>query len=332
MYKYILKRLLMMIPVLLGVIMVIFIIIEITPGDPARIMLGESATEEAVARMREEMGLNRNIVVRFLDYVRGVVLRFDFGTSYRTKQPVIGEIISRFPTTFKLAGLTTLISVVMGISLGIVSATKQYTIFDNLATGIALFGVSIPNFWQGLMSIIIFSIWLRWLPASGSYGPEYWILPAATLGTSASAVIMRMTRSSLLEVIRQDYIRTARSKGQTEMKVIMYHGLKNALIPVLTVIGMQFGFLLGGSVLIESVFAIPGLGKYMIDAIGQRDFPVVQGGVLFLAITFSFVNLLVDILYSYLDPRIKSQYKRDSKETYKKDIRQKEVLNGKQAQ
>jgi peptide/nickel transport system permease protein len=332
MYKYILKRLLMMIPVLLGVILVIFIIIEITPGDPARIMLGESATDEAVARMREEMGLNRNIVVRFFDYVIGLITRLDFGVSYRTKQPVIGEIINRFPTTFKLAGLTTLISVGLGISMGIISATKQYSIFDNLATGIALFGVSIPNFWQGLMSIIIFAIWLGWLPPSGSYGPEYWVLPALTLGTSASATIMRMTRSSLLEVIRQDYIRTARSKGQKETVVIIKHGLKNALIPVLTVIGMQFGFLLGGSVLVESVFAIPGLGKYMVDAIGQRDFPVVQGGVLFLAISFSFVNLFVDILYSYLDPRIKSQYKKDNKETAKKDRRHKEVLNGKQTQ
>lgn len=322
----------MMIPVLLGVILVIFIIIEITPGDPARIMLGESATDEAVARMREEMGLNRNIVVRFFDYVIGLITRLDFGVSYRTKQPVIGEIINRFPTTFKLAGLTTLISVGLGISMGIISATKQYSIFDNLATGIALFGVSIPNFWQGLMSIIIFAIWLGWLPPSGSYGPEYWVLPALTLGTSASATIMRMTRSSLLEVIRQDYIRTARSKGQKETVVIIKHGLKNALIPVLTVIGMQFGFLLGGSVLVESVFAIPGLGKYMVDAIGQRDFPVVQGGVLFLAISFSFVNLFVDILYSYLDPRIKSQYKKDNKETAKKDRRHKEVLNGKQTQ
>ncbi|CCQ96665.1 putative peptide transporter permease subunit: membrane component of ABC superfamily [[Clostridium] ultunense Esp] len=325
MYKYILRRLLMMIPVLLGVLFIVFVIIEITPGDPAAIMLGESARQEDIENLREKLGLNDPFAIRFVNYVKGVVTKFDLGISYNTKRPVSTEILQRFPKTALLAALSALISAVLGITLGIISATKQYTIFDNLATGLALLGVSIPNFWQGLMNIIIFSIWLGWLPASGSYGPKYWILPALTLGTSATATIMRMTRSSMLEVIRQDYIRTARAKGQSEKVVILKHALKNALIPVITVIGIQFGGLLEGSVLVESVFAIPGLGKYMIDAIKQRDFPVVQGGVLFLAFAFSFVNLIVDIIYSFIDPRIKSQYKTDKKDKDSENKNEKEV-------
>ena len=182
-----------------------------------------------------------------------------------------------------------------------------------MATSFALIGVSMPTFWAGLMAIIVFSVTLGWLPPSGSYGPKYWIMPAAILGLHGAATIMRMTRSSMLEVIRQDYIRTARAKGQSERIVIMYHALKNAMIPIVTVIGMQFGVLLGGSVLVESVFALPGLGKYIIDSINMRDNPVVQGSVLFLALSFSFVNLAVDILYGFLDPRIKSQYKQSIK-------------------
>ena len=315
----------MMIPVLLGVLFIVFLIIEITPGDPAAIMLGEGARQEDIENLREKLGLNEPFLIRFVNYVKGVVTRFDLGISYNTKRAVSTEILQRFPKTALLALLSSIISAVLGITLGIISATRQYTIFDNLATALALFGVSIPNFWQGLMSIIIFSIWLGWLPASGSYGPEYWVLPALTLGTATTATIMRMTRSSMLEVIRQDYIRTARAKGLSERVVIVKHALKNALIPIVTVIGIQFGGLLEGSVLVETVFAIPGLGKYMIDAIRQRDFPVVQGGVLFLAFAFSFVNLIVDIIYSYIDPRIKSQYKIDKKEKSDSNKNKKEV-------
>ncbi len=311
MHKYIFKRLLMMIPVLLGVLFIVFCIIEITPGNPAEIMLGESATAEAVATMEEELGLNDPFFVRFFNYVIGVVTRFDFGISFQSKASVTEVILERFPTTFTLAVLSASISVTMGILLGVISATRQYSMFDKISTGVALAGVSMPNFWQGLMSIIVFSVWLGWFPASGSYGWEYWVLPAFTTGTSAAASIMRMTRSSMLEVVRQDYIRTARAKGQSERVIILHHALKNALMPIITVVGMQFGAMLGGSVLVESVFAIPGLGKFMIDSIKNRDFPVVQGGVLFLALLFCCVNLLIDILYSYIDPRIKSQYKND---------------------
>jgi peptide/nickel transport system permease protein len=306
--RYIGKRLLMMIPVLLGVIIIVFSIMYITPGDPARMILGEAAPASAVAELRESLGLNGSYFSQLFTYVKKLVFEFDLGYSYASKKPVINEILERFPTTLLLATLSVTISVVVGVTMGIISATKQYSIFDKIATSIALLGVSMPTFWAGLMAVIIFAVHLRWLPASGSYGWEYWILPSLTLGLSSSATIMRMTRSSMLEVIRQDYIRTARAKGQKESVVIMFHALKNAMIPVVTVIGMRFGALLGGSVLIESVFAIPGLGKFIIDSINMRDNPVVQGGVLLLALSFSICNLLVDILYGFIDPRIKSQY------------------------
>ena len=298
----------MMIPVLLGVIIIVFSIMYITPGDPARMILGETAPASAVEELRESLGLNGSYFSQLFTYVKKLVFEFDLGYSYASKKPVIDEILERFPTTLLLATLSVTISVVVGVTMGIISATKQYSIFDKIATSIALLGVSMPTFWAGLMAVIIFAVHLRWLPASGSYGWEYWILPSLTLGLSSSATIMRMTRSSMLEVIRQDYIRTARAKGQKESVVIMFHALKNAMIPVVTVIGMRFGALLGGSVLIESVFAIPGLGKFIIDSINMRDNPVVQGGVLLLALSFSICNLLVDILYGFIDPRIKSQY------------------------
>lgn len=313
MYKYISKRLMMMIPVILGVLIIVFTIMYITPGDPARMILGEGAPPDAVEEVREELGLNDPYIVQLGNYVKNVVFKFDLGDSYISKKPVINELMERFPTTIKLAVLSVIVSVTVGVSMGIISATRQYSIFDKIATGFSLLGVSMPTFWAGLMAVIIFSVKLGWLPASGSYGPEYWILPSLTLGLHSSATIMRMTRSSILEVIRQDYIRTARAKGQKEFIVIVVHALRNAMIPVITVVGMQFGGLLGGSILIESVFAIPGLGKFIIDSIKTRDNTVVQGGVLLLAVSFSMVNLLVDILYGYIDPRIKSQYKTSKK-------------------
>ena len=323
MIRYILKRLLMMIPVLLGVMFVVFTIMHITPGDPARMILGEGASAEAVEELREELGLNDPFLVQLARYIKQVVFELDLGESYSSKKPVMDELLARFPTTLTLAVLSVLISVVIGVPLGILSAAKPYSILDNIATAIALFGVSMPTFWAGLMAVIIFSVTLGLLPASGSYGPEYWVLPSAVLGFHSAARIMRMTRSSMLEVIRQDYIRTARAKGQKEWVVITVHALKNAMIPVLTVIGMQFGTLLGGSVLIESVFALPGLGNYIIDSIKTRDNPVVQGGVLMLALAFSFVNLFVDILYGYIDPRIKSQYKLPKRRSAAKHAKEK---------
>ncbi|MDW7672507.1 MAG: ABC transporter permease [Bacillota bacterium] len=309
MYKYILRRLLLLIPVILGVTFIIFTMMYFTPGDPARIILSEQASEPDVQRLRAEMGLDDPFFVQFGRYVKDVVVEQDLGRSYRSNRSVTGELVARFPTTLKLAGLGVLVAVAMGIPIGIISATKQYSFFDNFSMVLALVGVSMPNFWQGMMLILIFSVGLGWFPSSGFSSWKHMILPALTIGTSTAAVITRMTRSSMLEVIRMDYIRTARAKGQVESKVINRHALKNALIPILTVIGLQFGYLLGGAVLTETIFSVPGLGNLMVQSIRNRDFPMVQGGVLFIAITFSFVNLIVDILYAYVDPRIRSQYK-----------------------
>lgn len=299
----------LLIPVIIGVTFIIFTMMYLTPGDPAKIMLGESAKAEDVARLREELGLNKPYLVQFGNYVKKAVLEQDIGRSYITKRPVTTEVMGRFPVTLKLAAFSILIAVAIGIPIGIVSATKQYSLFDNISMVVALLGVSMPNFWQGLLLILLFSVTLGWLPASGFSSFKHMILPAVTIGTSTAAVITRMTRSSMLEVIRQDYIRTARAKGQVESKVVNRHALKNALIPIITVVGLQFGYLLGGAVLTESIFAVPGVGRLMVDSIKTRDFPVVQGAVLFIAITFSIVNLFVDIMYAYVDPRIRSQYK-----------------------
>ena len=313
MIRYIAKRILMMIPVLLGVILVVFIMTHISPGNPAEILAGDGASDEVVEALEEELGLNDPLPVQFFNYLKGIVLGFDLGTSYSTRQPVIDELMSRFPTTVKLALLCVALSAVLGITLGIISAVKQNTIIDHLSTGFSLFGISMPAFWAGMMLILVFSIYLKWTPVSGLESWKSWILPVITSSMAGMATIVRMTRSSMLEVICQDYIVTARAKGLSEKVIIVKHALKNALIPIITVLGIQLGVMLGGAVLTESVFSINGLGKYMVDSIKGRDYPVVQGGVLLLAISFSLVNLLVDIIYAYVDPRIKSQYSRGKK-------------------
>lgn len=308
MHKYIFRRILLLIPVILGVSFVVFTIMFFTPGDPAQLILGERAPAEEIAALREQMGLNRPFFVQFFNFIKNAFMG-DLGRSFTTKRPVFEELMARFPQTMQLAAAAVLVAVVLGIPIGILSATKQYSAFDMTAMVFALIGVSMPNFWQGLMMILLFSILLRWLPSSGYGTFRHLIMPALTIGTSSMALITRMTRSSMLEVIRQDYIRTARAKGLSERVVINRHALKNALIPVITVIGLQFGYLLGGAVLTETIFSWPGVGRLIVEAIRQKDFPVVQGGVLLLAITFSIVNLVVDILYAYIDPRIKAQYK-----------------------
>ena len=271
-------------------------------------ILGDMATPEDIQMMRTELKLDEPYVVQYVNYVKNIVTKGDFGTSYSTKRPVLEELLERFPNTFKLAGLSVLLSVIIGVTVGIISATRQYSFLDNFATTLSLIGVSMPNFWQGMMLILVFAVYLRWLPPSGFSTPLHWILPAVTIGTSSAASIMRMTRSSMLEVIRQDYIRTARAKGQSERVVIWSHALKNALIPVITVVGLSFGRLLGGAVLTESIFSIAGIGKLMVDSINLRNYPMVQGGVLFIAVVMSIVNLIVDVLYAYVDPRIRTQY------------------------
>ncbi|AVQ16838.1 MULTISPECIES: nickel ABC transporter permease [Fusobacterium] len=308
MYKYVIRRLLLLIPVLLGISLLVFAIMYVTPGDPAQLMLGENAPKAAVEALREKMGLNDPFIVQYFRFV-GKAITGDFGRSYTTGREVFAEIFSRFPNTLVLAILGIIISVVIGIPIGIISATKQYSAVDSISMVLALLGVSMPVFWLGLMLILLFSVKLGLLPSGGFDGLKSVILPALTLGVGSAAIVTRMTRSSMLEVIRQDYIRTARAKGVSEKVVINKHALKNALIPIITVVGLQFGHLLGGAVLTESVYSWPGVGRMMVDAIRQKDSPTVLAAVIFLAAAFSIVNLLVDILYAYVDPRIKSQYK-----------------------
>ena len=308
MHIYILKRLLMLIPVLVGVIFIMFTLSFITPGDPARIILGEAAPPEAVAELRLQMRLDEPFLVQFFNYLFNIV-QLDFGESYQTNRDVFTELWARFPNTIQLAAMSALLALIAGIPLGIISATRQYTIFDAGANFTGLLAASIPNFWLGMMLIIFFSVTLRILPPSGFDTVRHWILPTITIGMSSAGTIMRFTRSSMLEVIRQDYIRTAKAKGQRPGKIIFRHALKNALIPVITVTGLQFGFLLSGAAITETIFAIPGLGAYVISSINMRDWPVVIGGVLLSAIAFSIVNLFVDVLYAFVDPRIRAQYK-----------------------
>ena len=308
MHKYVLKRILLLIPVLLGVSLLVFAIMSLTPGDPAQLILGENAPKEAVLKLREEMGLNDPFFMQYFRFVKNAIMG-DFGRSYTTGREVFGEIFARFPNTLILAVIGIIISVCIGLPIGIISATRQYSFLDSFSMVIALLGVSMPVFWLGLMLILTFSVKLGWLPSGGFDGLKSIILPAVTLGVGSAAIITRMTRSSMLEVIRQDYIRTARAKGVAEKVVINKHALKNALIPIITVVGLQFGHLLGGAVLTESVYSWPGVGRLMVDAIRQKDTPTVLAAVVFLAAAFSVVNLLVDILYAYVDPRIKSQYK-----------------------
>ena len=286
MLKYIGKRILMMLPILFGITIIVFTLMYITPGDPAYAILGENATPDQVQEIHEEYGLDDPYLVRLGRYFVG----------------------DRYPNTLKLAVLSTLLGMVIGVAAGIVAAVKQYSAFDRIGTLVSLFGVSAPSFWIAMVLVLLFSVKLRILPATGTYGAKYWILPVFTLGLQASASIMRMTRSSMLEVIRQDYIRTSRAKGQSEWLTIMRHALGNAQVPIVTVIGIRICGFLAGAVLVETVFAIPGLGKYIIDSVNFKDYPVVQGGVLWIGLNCIMINLLVDIVYCFIDPRIRSMY------------------------
>lgn len=314
MYKYIMKRLLMLIPVILGVTFIVFFILNLSPGDPAAIILGDQASAEALAMKREELGLNDPLLVRYGRYIFSM-LHGDLGTSYKNNLSVWDQVITRFPNTAILAVAAILIALLIGISVGIISAKNQYSALDNVSMVTALIGVSMPSFWMGLLLVILFSLKLSWFPSQGmgtGLVPilKSLVLPAVTLGTSAAATIARMTRSTMLEVIRQDYIDTARAKGVSEKTITYRHMLKNALIPIITAVGLQFGTLLGGAMLTETVFSWPGLGRLMVEAIKSKDIPLVLGSVIFLAVMFTVVNLGVDIIYAFVDPRIKSQYKR----------------------
>lgn len=307
MHRYILKRLFMMIPVLLGVTIVVFAMLQITPGDPARSILGDEATQEELEEKREELGLNDPLVIQYFRYLNDM-LHGDLGESYTSGKPVLTEVLQRFPTTMQLTLIGISVSVILGILLGVTSAVNKNKMIDKVVTVVGMVGISMPAFWIGLLLSQVFALHLHWLPATGFYGPKYFILPALTVGINGAAAIMRTTRSSMLEVIRQDYIRTAQAKGAPRKSVIYHHALKNSLIPVITVAGLRIGIQLGGAMVVEMIFSIPGLGSYLVDAISFRDYPSVMGGVLIIAVTFSLVNLLVDILYAFVDPRIKSQY------------------------
>ena len=307
MLKFSMKRLVYLVLVLVGVSFLVFLLLYMTPGDPVRMMLGESATPEAQAELRLELGLDDPFLVQYGRYIKNIVVHQDLGTSYSTRRPVLDEIMTVFPNTVKLATAAIIIAVILGTFLGIVSAVKQNSLLDNAVMVLALIGTSAPIFWIGILMIILFSVNLGWLPPSGFGSFKQLIMPALALGMQSTAVVARMTRSSMLEVIRQDFVKTARAKGQKESVVIMKHVFRNALIPVITVVGLQFGTLLGGAMLTEVVFSIPGVGRLMIEAIKQRDFPIVQGSVLFVAACFSLVNLAVDLLYAVVDPKVSKE-------------------------
>ena len=332
MLKYAVRRLIGVIPVLFGLLVLVSLLVEFIPGDPARVMLGQHVSEASLAALRDRMGLNRPFYVRFGMYV-GRLFRGDWGDSIREGRPILTILGERFPATFELSLAAMLFSGIVGVGLGILSAARQYSVLDYIGMLIALIGISMPVFWLGLMMIYAFSLVIPILPFGGrlttgvaldpvtgfylldaiiglngrAIGDVLWhlIMPAIALGTIPMAMITRMTRSSMLEVLRQDFIDTARAKGLRERRVVLKHGLRNALIPVVTVVGLNFGLLLGGAILTETVFAWPGLGTWLLDSINARDYPAVQGGVLFVGALFILINLLVDLSYAWINPKVK---------------------------
>ena len=309
---YLVRRFYAMLIILLCVSAITFSLMHLVPGDSARIIAekkyGEEVSEQTVELVRREMGLDRPIFIQYFSWLGGI-FRGDFGESFRTGRPVRDEIWSKLPATAELALAAILVSLIIAIPVGIISAVKQYSLLDNASMAGALVGVSMPNFWLGLLLILLFSVHLEWLPVFGRGELKHLILPALTLGTGMAAVTARLTRSSILEVLKQDYVRTARAKGMTEMVVMNRHVLKNSLIPVITVVGLQFGALLEGTVVVEVIFAWPGIGRLLYDSIFARDYPVIQGCVFIIAVMYVTVNLLVDISYAWLDPKINNEVK-----------------------
>nr|MBO2471077.1 peptide ABC transporter permease [Bacillota bacterium] len=304
MTRYIVRRLLLAIPVLIGVSIVVFWMIRAIPGDPARVLAGEGAPLEVVERIREQYGLNEPLHVQYMVFLKHL-LQGDLGRSIRSRRPVTEEVAARLGPTLELAAGSMVVAIVIGVSTGILSAVRPNSWIDAVSTFIALVGISMPVFWLGLMLMYFFSYELGWFPTAGRGTWRHLVLPSLTLGLSTAAIIARMTRSSMLEVLRQDYVRTARAKGLHEWAVVLKHAFRNALIPIVTVTGLQMGSLLGGAVMTESVFAWPGIGRLMVDSIIARDYPVVQGAVLVVAVGFILINLLVDVLYAYINPTIR---------------------------
>ena len=309
MLKYIIKRILLMIPVIIGISFVVFSLLELSPSDPAELILGIRATPESLQELRMQLGLDKPFLQRYLLYMWNAV-RGNLGESYRTGLPVITELLARLPVTLKLSGLAILIMVVVGLPIGIISAVKQYSVMDNVTLAGALVLSSMPGFWLGTMLLMLFALNLRLFPSVFGNDLKSYILPAVTLAASNMAMLVRLTRSNMLEVGRADYMVMARSKGASEARVILYHSLRNALLPIITIIGMRFIDMLGSAVIIENVFTIPGLGSLAVLSVQQLDIPMVMGEVLMLAVIGGFLNLFVDIIYVYIDPRLKSQYVR----------------------
>ena len=307
MLKYIFKRILSLIPTLIGVSFIVFTLLYFTPGDAVTATMGATAPKEAMEAARESLGLNDPFFIQYGRFLKNALLHFDLGKSYITGNSVTETLAQVFPNTLKLAFFSLSIALFFGIGLGIFSAVKKYSVWDQLSMIFGLIGLAMPIFWSGLLLILLFSV--RWglLPSSGFASFKYMILPGMALGLQSTAVILRQTRSSMLDVLDQDYIRTARAKGVKENKVIIVHALRNALIPVITSIGLQMGSLLGGSVLTETIFSIPGIGRIMVESIKTRDYPLILGGVLFIALAYCLISLLVDILYSVVDPKIRSK-------------------------
>jgi len=293
----------MLFPILIGITFISFFILQLAPGDAASMMAGLDATKESIEAIRIELGLDRPIIVQYGIFLKNV-LTGDLGQSLQTQNDVVAEIMPRFINTIKLAIASMVLGFPIGLIMGAMAALRQNSMVDYVMMGCVLFGISVPIFWSGLIYVVIFSVYLGWFPSGGAEGFSSIVLPAVTMAGPAAAMTARMARSSLLEVFRQDYIKTARAKGLKESKVLRSHALKNAMIPTLTIIGIQFGYLLGGAVLVETVFTWPGLGRLIIESISARDYPVVQAGVMLFAFCFVLVNLTVDILYVYLDPRI----------------------------
>ena len=304
MLQYVIKRLLSIIPVLIGISLLLFFMLRMLPGDPAQVLAGLMATPDEVELIRHQLGLDRPIHVQYVFFL-GRLARFDLGRSARTQNPVTEEIWARLPNTMLLAVVAITLACLFGIPAGIISAVRPYTWLDYVVTSTAIFGISMPVFWLGLMLVVVFAVWLQWLPAGGTGTWRHVILPSFTLAAFVVAFIARMTRSSMIEVLSQDYTTTARSKGLKEQVVVIKHALKNALIPIITVVGLQFGMLLGGAVLTETVFAWPGVGRLIVDSILARDYPVIQGAILVFGLLYILVNLVVDLLYAYVDPRIR---------------------------
>lgn len=306
MLKYTIKRIIMVIPVVLGVMAIVFFFQAISPDDPVDQLLGSDVTEEIKEAKREELGLNDPILVQFGRYVWNFVTKFDLGTSYASGNPVTQELMNRFPVTVKLAFGAVFLGMLLGIPLGVISAVKQYTAADSGILAFSVLAASMPNFWLGLLLISFFSVNLGWLPSVGITGPKSWVMPIIVVMMSAMSNLIRTTRSSMLESIRQDFVSTARSKGISEYKVVVKHALRNSLIPIISAVGNSLGVQLGGALIVESVFGMPGIGKYAVDAINARNYPAVLGSVVILAITFTIVNLAMDLVYTVVDPRLKT--------------------------